>query len=143
VSVPTNWTALSSNSEVKFVPQNGYGPVRGGQTAMTHGVELGVAPRTSSDLGSATQTFVAGLLRGNPEMRAGGPQAVELSKRRAILTRLEGSSALGGVERVDLYTTLLSDGTLFYYVTVVPDRDVDGYAAAFNAVYRSIKLTAP
>lgn len=142
VSVPANWTTLSSNNQVKFVPSNGYGPVRGGQTVMTHGVELGVARASSRDLRASTQTLIEGLLRGNPGMRlAGGQQQMQLSKRTAIRTRLEGDSVLGGTEQVDVHTTHLADGNLFYHVAVVPERDADAYAAAFSKVYRSIQLT--
>lgn len=142
VSVPANWQTRSSNNDVKFMPPNAYGPARGGQTVMTHGVELGVARAASRDLRAATQDLIEGLLRGNPGMRvSGGPQQAQLSKRTAIRTRLEGDSVLGGAEQVDVYTTHLADGNLFYYVAVVPKRDADAYATAFSTVYRSIKLT--
>ncbi|MEO8677846.1 MAG: M48 family metallopeptidase [Vicinamibacterales bacterium] len=140
VSVPNNWTTLSSNNEVKYVPQNAYGPVRGGQTVMTHGVEIGMARTGSSDLRTATQTLIDGFVRGNPDMRVAGQQATRMQNRSAILTALEGSSALGGRELVNVYSALLADGTLFYFVTVVPERDRDYYTNAFNRVYRSIRF---
>ena len=143
VSVPANWTTVSSNNEVKFVPQNAYGPVSGGQVVMTHGVEIGMARAGSSDLRTATQTLIDGFVRGNAGMRVAGQQASRLSNRNAILTLLEGDSALGGVELVNVYSALLADGTLCYFVTVVPDRDRGYYTQAFNRVYRSIKFTDP
>ncbi|MCC7124142.1 MAG: M48 family metalloprotease [Acidobacteria bacterium] len=141
VSVPTNWTAVSSNSAVKFVPQNAYGEARG-QVVLTHGVELGVARASSRDLRQATETLVRAFMEGNPEMRVGaGSSTVRLSGRTALATPLIGRSALGGNERVGVYTTFLADGNLFYYLTVVPDDDAAAYQAAFDRVGQSIRLT--
>jgi beta-barrel assembly-enhancing protease len=141
VSVPTNWTAVSSNNSVKFVPQNGYGESRG-QTVLTHGVELGVARASSRDLRQATDTLVRAFVQGNPEMRqAGEARTLRLSDRTAIGTPLVGRSALGGSEQVGVYTTFLADGSLFYYLTVVPDSEAQTYAAAFDRVGQSIRLT--
>jgi len=141
VSVPSNWATVSSNNAVKFVPQNAYGDARG-QTVLTHGVELGVARASSRDLRQATSTLVQSLLQSNPDMRiAGESRATRLSNRSAIATPLIGRSALGGAERVGVYTTSLADGNLFYYLTVVPERDADAYTAAFNRVGQSIRLS--
>lgn len=141
VSIPTNWTAVASNNSVKYVPQNAYGAANG-QGVMTHGVELGVARAASRDLRQATQAFIDGLIRGNEGMRViGAERSARLSGRAAILTPLEGQSVLGGPERVDVYTTILANGELFYHLAVAPGRDLDEYEAAFARVARSIKLT--
>ena len=141
VSVPTNWQAVSSNNSVKFVPQNGLGQ-SGQQMVLTHGVELGVTQASSRDLRQATQTLVDSFVRSNQGLRVSGEQqAARISNRSAIGTPLVGRSALGGDEYIGLYTTLLADGNLFYYLTVVPDRDARTYTAAFNRVAQSIKLT--
>ncbi len=141
VSVPTNWTPLATESSIKYVPQNGYGEANG-QTVMTHGVEMGVARASSRDLRQATDTLIEGFVRSNQDMRVIGAQrTVQLSGRTAILTSLEGRSVLGGSELIDVYTTILADGNLFYHLTVAPDREVDAYGVAFNRVARSLKLT--
>jgi hypothetical protein len=141
VSVPTNWTPLATESSIKYVPQNGYGEANG-QTVMTHGVEMGVARASSRDLRQATDTLIEGFVRGNQDMRViGGQRTVQLSGRTAILTPLEGRSVLGGSELVGVYTTILADGNLFYYLTVAPDREVDAYGVAFDRVARTLKLT--
>jgi beta-barrel assembly-enhancing protease len=132
VQVPANWSAVPSNNSVKFVPQNGYGEYRG-QATLTHGVELGVARASSRDLNQATQTLIEGFLRSNEGMQLA-------SRQQAVLTPLVGRSAVGGNERVDVYTTLLRDGNLFYYLSVVPERDTGAYGAAFDRVARSIRL---
>ncbi len=140
VSVPSNWQAVSSNNSVKYVPQNAYGDYQG-QSTMTHGVELGVARASSRDLNQATQTLIDSFVRGNEGMRvAGREENFNFSGRNAIVTPLEGRSALGGVERVDVHTTMLSNGDMFYLLTVVPEREVGTYGQAFDRVVKSVRL---
>jgi len=140
VSVPSNWQAVSSNNSIKYVPMNAYGDYQG-QATLTHGVELGVARASSRDLEQATQELIDGFVRGNSGMRiAGREEAFRLSGRNSIITPLEGRSALGGVERVDVHTTLLNNGDLFYLLTVVPEREAGTYGAAFDRVVRSVRL---
>jgi Zn-dependent protease with chaperone function len=140
VSVPSNWQAVASNNSIKYVPQNAYGDYQG-QVTLTHGVELGVARASSRNLDQATQTLIDGFVRGNEGMRiAGREESFRLSGRNAIVTPLEGRSALGGVERVEVHTTLLNNGDLFYLLTVVPEREVGAYGPAFDRVVSSVRL---
>ena len=139
-NVPANWTPVASNNSVKYVPENGYGELRG-ETVLTHGVELGVARASSRDLREATDTLVGAFVQSNPGMRAAGStQTVRISGRTALGTPLIGRSALGGEERVGVYTTFLADGNLFYYVTVVPEREADRYGSTFDRIGQSIRL---
>lgn len=141
VSVPSNWQAISSNNSVKFVPQNAYGQGEDGQTVFTHGIELGVSRAPSNDLRASTNAFIDALRRANPGLRtAGESQTLALSRRTAIGTPLIGQSPLGSRERIGVYTTFLSDGNLFYYLTVVPEDEARTYASAFERVGQSIRL---
>ncbi len=140
VSVPSNWTGVNGNNTVKFVPQNALGDYQG-QSVFTHGVELGVVRAASRDLQESNEAFINAIVRGNPGMRvSGSPQSVRISQRSGIGTALVGRSALGQAERVGVYTTMLADGSLFYYLTVVPQEDQQSYAAAFDRVGNSIRL---
>lgn len=140
VSVPANWTGVSANNSVKFVPQNALGDYRG-QSVFTHGVELGVARASSRDLDESTDAFVNALVQGNPGMRIlNSAQQVRISQRAGLATTLVGRSALNQTERVGVYTTLLANGSLFYYLTVVPENDAESYNAAFDRVGNSIRL---
>lgn len=140
VSVPANWTGVSGNNSIKFVPQNALGAVNG-QSVFTHGVELGVVAASSRDLAQATNTFIDAILSGNPGMRlAGQQQQIRLSQRAGIGTPLVGQSALNQPERVGVYTTLLANGGLFYYLTVVPEGEAATYGNAFGRVGTSIVL---
>jgi Zn-dependent protease with chaperone function len=140
VSVPSNWQAVTSNNSIKYVPMNAYGD-HNGQATLTHGVELGVARASSRNLDQATQTLIEGFVRGNEGMQVNGRgQIVRISGRDGIGTPLQGRSAVGGTERVEVYTTLLANGDLFYLLTVVPDRESGAYGAAFNRVVQSVRL---
>ncbi|HUQ88368.1 MAG TPA: M48 family metallopeptidase [Vicinamibacterales bacterium] len=140
VSVPSNWQAVQSNNSIKYVPQNAYGDYRG-ETTLTHGVEVGVARASSRDLRQATQTLIDGFVQGNAGMRqAGQEEPLRLSGRNAIVTPLEGRSALGGAERVEVHTTLLANGDLFYLLTVVPEREMGNYSQAFDRVVSSVRI---
>jgi beta-barrel assembly-enhancing protease len=138
--VPTNWTSLPLKSAIKVVPQNGYGQLNG-QTIFSHGVEFGIVRAESRDLQEATNTWLKAVAQNNPELRlAGSQQSVRISQRSGIATPLVNPSPLGGKERIDVYTTFLADGTLFYYLTVVPEQDVQAFADAFQRVGESIRL---
>jgi beta-barrel assembly-enhancing protease len=140
VSVPANWTGVSGNNSVKFVPQNALGDYQG-QSVFTHGVELGVARAASRDLDESTDAFVNAVIQGNPGMRiSSSAQQVRISQRAGLATTLVGRSALKQTERVGVYTTLLANGSLFYYLTVVPENDAPSYNAAFDRVGNSIRL---
>ena len=141
VEVPSNWQAISSNNAVKYVPQNGYGQSSNGQTVFTHGVELGVARASSRDLTEATQTLLSAFAQSNPDLRrSGDAREIRMSQRSALAVPLVNRSVLGGNELIGVYTTFLTDGNLFYYATIVPDREADQYRQVFDRIGRSIKL---
>jgi hypothetical protein len=140
-NVPTNWQAVTSGNSVKFVPNNAYGQ-QNGEEVFTHGVQLGVAPAKSRDLRQATRSFLEALAPGNPDLRAAGePVTVQMSNRNALATPLTNKSALGGADRITLYTTFLANGDLFYYLCVAPEKDFESYRPTFNKVGQSIRLT--
>jgi Zn-dependent protease with chaperone function len=140
-SVPSDWTALPGKSAIKVVPQNGYGPVNG-QTVFTHGIEFGIIKVESRDLQQATTTWLKGAAQSNPELKLGGQQQpIRISQRSGLATPLVNPSPLGGEERIGLYTTFLSDGSLFYYLTIVPEKDAAAFQEVFRRVGESIRLT--
>ena len=140
-SVPSNWTGLSGNSAVRVVPQNGFGQLNG-QSVFTHGIEFGVSKAATRDLQEATKAWLKGVAQSNPELRlAGQQQAARIAQRSAIATSLLNRSPLGGQEVIGLYTTFLADGTLFYYLTIVPENEAAAYQATFQKILESIRLT--
>ncbi len=139
--VPTDWTAIPSKSSIKVVPQNGYGQMNG-QTVFSHGVEFGVLRASSRDLREATNAWLQAVAQNNPELKlAGSQQDIRISQRSGLATPLVNPSPLGGHERVGVYTTFLADGSLFYYLTIVPENDAASYQDVFQRVGQSIRLT--
>ena len=139
-SVPNNWTTVGSKSAIKVVPQNGYGPLNG-ETVFSHGVEFGVSRASSRDLRAATNAWLDAVAQANPGLRvAGSQQAIRMSQRSALSTPLVHPSPLGGQERIGLSTTFLADGSLFYYMTIVPEGDAAAFDEAFQRVGESIRL---
>jgi beta-barrel assembly-enhancing protease len=140
-SVPSNWTSLGSSNSIKVVPQNGYGQLNG-QTVFSHGVEFGVTKAGTRDLREATNAWLDAVAQSNPDLRpAGTQQTVRISQRSGLATPLVNPSPLGGQERIGLYTTFLVDGTLFYYLTIVPEDDAQTFAETFKRIGESIRLT--
>ena len=140
-AIPSNWKTLPSKNAIRVVPENGSGEVNG-QNVFTHGIEFGVAPPGSRDLQQATNAFLNAVAQGNPGLQlAGSQRTVQLSQRVAIGTPLVNPSPLGGQELIALYTTFLADGSLFYYLTVAPERDVAAFQETFRHIGTSIRLT--
>jgi Zn-dependent protease with chaperone function len=140
-SVPAEWTTVPSKTAIKVVPQNGYGEVNG-QTVFSHGIEFGIAKAGSRDLSEATNTWLGAVVENNPELRPAGPQqSARIAQRSAIVTSLVNPSPLGGQERIAIYTTFLVDGTLFYYMTIVPENEAPAFQEAFRRIGESIRLT--
>ncbi len=140
-SVPADWTPVQSNSAIKVVAQNGYGQLNG-QTVFSHGVEFGVVKAGTRDLREATNAWLQAAAQSNPGLRvAGTQQELRISQRSAIGTSLVNPSPLGGQELIGVYTTFLVDGTLFYYLTVVPEKDAQMFQETFRRVGESIRLT--
>jgi len=140
-SVPADWTTLPSKSSMKVVPQNGYGQLNG-QQVFSYGIEFGIAQAASRDLKEATAAFLNAAAQGNPDLRLAGPQQpIRIAQRSALATQLVNPSPLGGQERIGFYTTFLADGTLFYYLTVVQEKDAAAFEETFRHVGESIKLT--
>jgi beta-barrel assembly-enhancing protease len=140
-SVPSDWTSIASKSSIKVVPQNGYGQLNG-QTVFSHGVEFGVARAASRDLREATNAWLNAVSQSNPDLHsAAAQQTTRISQRSAVVTPLVNRSPLGGQERVDVYTTFLVDGSLFYYLTVAPESDAPAFQETFRRIGESIRLT--
>jgi beta-barrel assembly-enhancing protease len=141
VSVPSNWRELAGNSSVTFAPEGAYGAVNG-NSVFTHGTEIGVSRSENHDLQTATEELLQGLRQSNPRLsRQADYQRGSIGGRQAIHTVLSNvSDATGGQEVVDLYTALLSDGSLFYVIGVAPREEFNAYSPVFRKVVSSIQL---
>ncbi len=141
VQVPDNWQELPGNNVVTFAPQGAYGSLNG-NSVFTHGIEMGVARNEEHDLNTATSELIDSLRQGNPRL-SGGSNATRttVAGQQGLAVQLSNvSEATGGEERIDVYTTLLRDGTLFYVIGVAPSEEYGSYDDVFNRIVRSIRL---
>ena len=141
IAVPGNWRELPGSSAVTFAPTGAYGQVNG-QSVFTHGVEVGVARNERHDLPEATADFIQVLAQSNRRLaqRSDSMNAI-IAGRRALQTALDNvSDATGQPETIQLFTTRLRDGTLFYVIAVAPDSEYRSYETTFQQVVRSIRL---
>jgi Zn-dependent protease with chaperone function len=141
ISVPSNWRELPGSSVVTFAPDGAYGRVNG-RNVFTHGIQVGIERNERHDLEQATDDFIDGLVRSNPRLaRRAPPVAANMADRNALMTTLENTSeATGRSETIQVFTTKLRDGTLFYAVAVAPGPDFDTYAPTFDHVIQSVRI---
>jgi Zn-dependent protease with chaperone function len=142
VSVPSNWRELPGNNSVTFAPDGGYGTLRG-NSIFTHGIEIGVGRNESHDLRTATDELIQALRQSNPRLGdANGFDRTTIGGRTALHTTVSNvSDVTGGPEAIDVYTTELADGSLFYALGVTPRDQYGTYARVFNSVVNSIQFS--
>jgi Zn-dependent protease with chaperone function len=141
VDIPDNWRDLNSQNSIWFAPEGAYGELQG-QTVFTHGVNFGTAQTRSRNLQQATNEFIQGLAQGNNALRQrSAPQRGTLAQRSALYSSFSNvSEGTGRPEIVEVYTTLLRNGELFYLITVVPQNEATRYQQAFQRIARSLQI---
>jgi hypothetical protein len=105
----------------------------------------------SSDSPDPGYAVSAGRFRrkkGNPASGGAPPSVVTPgqpvpppSQRSAMATPLVNPSPLGGQEHIVIHTTFLADGSLFSYLTIVPDKEAEMFQETFRRIGESIRLT--
>jgi len=141
VGVPSNWRQVGGDgNSVWFVPEGGYGQYNG-QPVFTHGINIGVAQTNSGDLQRATEELVNNLAQGNNNLRlSSNYQRGNISGRTALAATLRNvNEATGRTENIQLVTSQLRNGQLFYAISVVPqgERNFDN---AFRNVFNSLRI---
>jgi Zn-dependent protease with chaperone function len=136
LAVPANWNELTENTSVTFAPDGAYG-----QGIFTHGVQVGIGRNESHGLLDATDELTASLVQGNPGMtRSNTFDRVVIARRQALRTVLANPTSGGGRETINLFTTQLRNGNLFYIVAVAPESEFPSYREVFDRVINSIQL---
>lgn len=137
INVPSNWIDLGGQNSATFAPQGAYG-----QQGITHGVMIGTYPGRYRELARDSQDYINSVLQDNQYLqRRGGYSRVSIDGRLGNMTPLSGRSPITGrTELVDIYTTQLRSGDLFYFITVMPNNETYRYNSAFRNVLSSIQL---
>ena len=114
-----------------------------GQSVFTHGVEIGVSRNETHDLQTATDELISSLSGGNPDLRrAANYSRISIGGRRGLRTTLTNRSEVSGQpETIEMSTTQLRDGSLFYVIGVAPTGEFRDYANVLNRVVGSIRLS--
>jgi hypothetical protein len=141
ISVPSNWQELPGSGAVTFAPSGAYGD-NNGQSVFTHGVEVGIARNETHDLQTATDELIDSLSAGNPRLsRPSGYRRGSIDGHTALQTTLGNiSDVTGREEAIQLVTTRLRDGNLFYTIAVAPQDELSNYQPVFQRVINSIRL---
>ena len=108
----------------------------------THGVEIGIARNESHDLQTATDELIASLQQGNPASVARpATTACRIAGRPGLKTVLSNMSEVTGQrETIEIYTTQMRDGNVFYAIAVAPQNQVLVHRNIFDRVVGSIQL---
>ena len=141
VSVPANWEQVNTGGGVTYAPDGGF--VQGdGQTAFTHGVEVGVVEGGTGNLQRDTQQLLQNFARSNPELqRAGNTRRVSMGGRQGLSTPLVNTSEVTGQrEYVNLATAQLRNGDILYVIGVAPQPEADTYERAFQRVRETLQI---
>jgi len=143
MQVPSNWRQLNSGSgTVTYAPQGGYVRTEDGQSAFTHGLELGVVQTDGGSLQQNTDQLLQMFARGNPDLRRqNGYSRTTIDGRQGLTTTLSNvSEVTGAPEAVNVSTTQLSDGSLLFLLGVAPSDEAQTYFNTFGRVRQSIQL---
>ena len=136
ISVPSNWREMPTENNVTFAPDGGYG-----QNAFTHGVQVGLARNERHDLREATDELLASLAQSNRGMSRPSGYTRGTIGGRSALRAVVTNDADTGREGITIYTTQMSDGSLFYLIGVAPESEFNAYSNVFQRVASSIKFT--
>ena len=141
MSVPDNWRELSDQGSVWFAPEGAYGSSNG-QVVYTHGVNVGSTRSNSRNLQQATNDFLSNLQQGNNNLRSrSGYQRTYIDGRNSLTISLSNvNEATGRTEIVNVATTQLRNGDLFYLIMVAPESDYTNYQNTFQNILRSVQF---
>lgn len=137
VNVPSNWRELPGQNDVMFSPEGAYG-----DQGITHGVMMGVVQTNGRDLQSATNEYLNGILQANPYLqRRSNATRGTLSGRQASSIVLAGRSPITNRNEIaTVYTAMLRNGGLFYFITVVPENESYSYQNSFRTMLNSLRM---
>src|SRR5438552_13032221 len=140
VSVPDNWREINENG-TWFAPNGAYGAANG-QTVFTHAVNFGTAQTSYRSLQQATNDFINALQRESNNLRSNtGYQRIDMDARNGLLITLNNiNEATGEREIVNVVTTQLRNGELFYMIAVSPSNEYNAYQNTFQTILRSLRL---
>jgi Zn-dependent protease with chaperone function len=142
VSVPANWDQFDNGNGVSYAPEGGFVEAESGQTAFTHGIEIGVAQGSSGNLQRDTTELVRSFARGNPDLQqSGNARRVNVGGRQGLSVPLANVSEVTGQrEYVNLSTAQLRNGSVLYMIGVAPQPEAAAYDRTFQRIRESLQI---
>jgi len=144
LTVPANWQqAAASEGGVTFAPDGGYVQASNGQTAFTHGLQVGVVQNATGDLQRDTDQLLQGFARSNPKLqRQQGYRRDTLGGRAGLTTVLSNvSDVTGQPELVTVSTTQLRGNGVLFLIGVAPQAEAGAYENAFRRVRQGLQIS--
>jgi hypothetical protein len=141
VSIPSNWRELPASNAVTFAPEGAYGNA-GVKSVFTHGLGMGLIRNDKGNLQVTTNDFIESqVLIAQGAREPLRYRSVTIADRPAIQTVLTTvSEATNQPEQIEVYTTLLSNGTVLYLLAVTPRDRASEYVDTFRRVVGSIEI---
>jgi Zn-dependent protease with chaperone function len=135
---PDNWKPAVDGTNVTLAPAGGVV----GKGDLAYGLIIDVfKPQNAGSLDQATTQFMDNLLKGNPSAKIVRSRvAAQVGGKPAQLTELSNTSPMGGQESDVVITVLQPDGTLLYFIEVVPTKDMPQYQTSFRSILESVRF---
>jgi len=151
---PDNWRVTEEGETVTIAPNGGTvsGSLAYGMTTSTFqprsrgffGQNSLTVPGQRSTgittLSTATDQLIEDLRLSNPNMRVVRTDQRRIDSQSALVTELSNDSPIGGREVNRLFTVLRSNGLLYYFLGVVPQRDANRYNPVFEQIMNSVRF---
>jgi Zn-dependent protease with chaperone function len=144
ITVPANWQQAGGNEGgVTYAPQGGFVAGANGQTAFTHGLQVGVIQNATGDLQRDTDQILQGFARSNPKLqRQDGYRRDSLGGRAGLTTVLSNvSDVTGQPETVSVSTTQLRGNGVLFLIGVAPQNEAQTYENAFRRVRQALQIS--
>ncbi len=141
ISVPANWAQVSGGNTVMFAPRGGYLQAENGQSAFTHGIEVGVT-RANGNLQQQTDQLLQGFAQSNPQLRRqSGYARASIGGRQGLTTTLSNVSEVTGEnEAINVSTVQLRDGSVLFMIGVAPTDEARTYLNTFSRIRQNVEL---
>ena len=132
---------MKGGNTVMFVPDGGYVRADNGQSAFTHGIEVGVT-RGDGNLQQQTEQLLQGFAQSNPQLRRqGGYSRTTIGGRQGLTTTLSNvSEVTGDSEAVNVSTVQLRDGSVLFLIGVAPEQQARTYLTTFSRIRQNVQL---
>lgn len=144
LTVPANWAPTGANDGgITYAPPGGFSAGANGQTAFTHGLQVGVIQSGTGDLQRDTDQMLQGFARSNPQLqRPEGYRRDTLGGRTGLTIVLSNvSDVTGQAEAVTVSTTQLRGNSVLFLIGVAPRTEASTYATAFQRIRQTLQIS--